>query len=312
MSAWTTNDIPDQTGRLMVVTGATGGLGYETALALAGKGAEVILTGRNERKGASALASIHATFPSASVSYETLDLGSLKSVDDFAHRFAGAHDHLDVLINNAGVMAPPKRETTADGFELQFGTNFLSHFALTARLLPILRAATAPRVVTISSIAHERGKIDFDDLEGAKTYRPWKAYSQSKLADLLFAFELQRRSTANGWGIASIAAHPGVSSTALFANGQGSNTLTLRLAGLVMPLLSQSPAAGALPQLFAASAPDAIAGAYYGPDGFRGMKGNVGVARIAPQGRDQAVAAKLWAVGEKLTGVSYPEAARVA
>src|SRR5258707_344849 len=221
MTGWSTADIPSQDGKTAVITGATGGLGYQTALALAGAGAAVVLTGRNDAKGQDAIQRIRGQFPNAKISYETLDLASLASVAGFAARFAAAHASLDLLINNAGVMALPKRQTTADGFEMQFGTNYLGHYALTAHLLPLLRRGNQPRVVNLSSLAHRSGAIDFDDLQGAKSYNPFKAYCQSKLAMLMFALELQRRSNAAGWGLLSNAAHPGYALTDLIANGPG-------------------------------------------------------------------------------------------
>jgi len=220
MAGSTQAKIPSQLGRTAVVTGATGGLGYETALALARAGSEVILTGRDDRKGRSAIEKISGEVTGAKVSYEHLDLASLASVADFAQRM-GARQSLDLLINNAGVMALPRRQTTADGFEMQFGTNHLGHFALTAGLMPLLRRATGPRVVSVSSLAHRTGFIDFNDLQGARVYSPWKAYGQSKLATLMFALELQRRSDAAGWNLTSNAAHPGFARTNLFASGPG-------------------------------------------------------------------------------------------
>jgi NAD(P)-dependent dehydrogenase (short-subunit alcohol dehydrogenase family) len=308
MANWTCNDIPPQTGRLAVVTGATGGLGYETALALAGAGAEVVLTGRNEAKGNAALAAIRAQYPRALISYQHLDLASLASVREFAERFTHKHVALDLLINNAGVMTPPARHETADGFELQFGTNYLGHFALTAQLLPALRNADGARVVNLSSIAHKlRAAIHFDDLQWTRRYDPWAAYAQSKLAMLMFAFELQRRSDANGWGLVSNAAHPGFARTDLIANGPGEHSLA-NLVGrwTVQPLMSQSAAAGALPTLFAATAPEAKPGGYYGPVGLFETKGPVGEAAIAPRALDHAVAARLWDVSEQLTHVRWP------
>jgi NAD(P)-dependent dehydrogenase (short-subunit alcohol dehydrogenase family) len=308
MANWTCNDIPPQAGRLAVVTGATGGLGYETALALAGAGAEVILTGRNEAKGNAALAAIRAQHPRALISYQHLDLASLASVREFAERFTHEHAALDLLINNAGVMTPPARKETADGFELQFGTNYLGHFALTAQLLPALRNADGARVVNLSSIAHKlRAAIHFDDLQWTRRYDPWAAYAQSKLAMLMFAFELQRRSDANDWGLLSNAAHPGFARTDLIANGPGEYSLA-NLVGrwTVQPLMSQSAAAGALPTLFAATAPEAKPGGYYGPVGLFETKGPVGEAAIAPRALDHAVAARLWDVSEQLTDVRWP------
>src|SRR3984893_18068072 len=215
MTDWSTADIPPLDGKTAVITGATGGLGYETALALAGAGATVVLTGRNDLKGRNALQAIRARFPSAKVFYEALDLASLASITDFAGRFAASHAALDILVNNAGVMALPTRQTTADGFEMQFGTNYLGHYALTARLLPLLRRGHGSRVVNLSSIAHRTGFIHFSDLQGERLYSPWKAYNQSKLAMLMFALELQRRSDAGGWNLMSNAAHPGWARTDL-------------------------------------------------------------------------------------------------
>ena len=220
MAGSTQAEIPSQLGRTAVVTGATGGLGYETALALAKAGSEVILTGRDDRKGQSAIEKISREVTGAKVSYEHLDLANLASIADFAQRMH-ARQSLDLLINNAGVMALPRRQTTADGFEMQFGTNHLGHFALTARLMPLLRRASGPRVVSVSSLAHRTGLIDFDDLQGARVYSPWKAYGQSKLATLMFALELQRRSDAAGWNLISNAAHPGFARTNLFTERSG-------------------------------------------------------------------------------------------
>src|SRR4051812_31871743 len=220
MADSTKAEIASQFGRTAVVTGATGGLGYETALALAKAGAEVVLTGRDDQKGQSAVEKISCEVTGAKVSYEYLDLASLASVADFAHRMQ-SRQSLDLLINNAGVMAVPRRQTTADGFEMQFGTNYLGHFVLTARLMPLLRRASGPRVVNVSSLAHRTAFIDFDDLQGARVYSPWSAYGQSKLAMLMFALELQRRSDATGWNLTSNAAHPGFARTGLFASGPG-------------------------------------------------------------------------------------------
>jgi NAD(P)-dependent dehydrogenase (short-subunit alcohol dehydrogenase family) len=312
MSGWSTADIPPQGGKTAVITGATGGLGYETALALAGAGATVVLTGRSDAKGRTALEWIRAQFPKASISYETLDLASLASVADFAARFAAAHTSLDLLINNAGVMALPQRQATADGFEMQIGTNYLSHYALTARLLPLLRRGHQPRVVNLSSLAHRSGAIHFDDLQSAQSYSPWKAYCQSKLAMLIFALELQRRSDAAGWGLLSNAAHPGYARTDLIANGPGAAGLLSRLSKSLQPLMSHSAAAGALPTLFAATSLAANAAGYYGPNGFYELKGPPAPAKIMPQAKDKAVAARLWDVSAALTGVSFEQVAAAA
>jgi len=223
MAKWTTNDIPPQKGKLAIVTG-TGGLGYETALALAAAGAETIVAGRNETKGRETIRKILALSPRAAVRFEKLDLADLASVAAFAGRMLAADRPIDILVNNAGVMTPPQRQSTVDGFELQFGTNYLGHFAMTARLLPLLRGNGA-RVVQVSSGAHRMGgAIHFDDLQWERSYKPWAAYAQSKLAMVLFALELQRRSDANGWGIRSNAAHPGFARTELIANGPGADS----------------------------------------------------------------------------------------
>jgi NAD(P)-dependent dehydrogenase (short-subunit alcohol dehydrogenase family) len=295
-------EIPSQTGRTAVVTGATGGLGYETALALAKAGAEVILTGRDDQKGQSALEKISREVIGAKLSFEHLDLASLTSVADFAQRMS-ARPTLDLLINNAGVMALPRRQTTADGFEMQFGTNHLGHFALTARLLPLLRRASGPRIVSVSSLAHRTGFIDFADLQGARVYAPWKAYGQSKLATLMFALELQRRSDAAGWNLISNAAHPGFSRTNLFAGGPGG--LISIATDFAAPFFGQSAADGARPILFAATNPNAKPGAYYGPGGMGELRGTPSPALIMPQARDAAAAAKLWDISEKLAGTSF-------
>jgi NAD(P)-dependent dehydrogenase (short-subunit alcohol dehydrogenase family) len=312
MTDWTSADIPPQNGRTAVITGATGGLGYETALALAGAGAAVVLTGRNDAKGQDAIQRIRGQFPNAKISYETLDLANLASVADFATRFAATHASLDLLINNAGVMALPKRQTTADGFEMQFGINYLGHYALTARLLPLLRRGHQPRVVNLSSLAHRSGAIDFEDLQGAKSYNPFKAYCQSKLAMLIFALELQRRSDAAGWGLMSNAAHPGFARTDLMANGPGTGGLMGLFGKILQPFASHSAAAGALPTLFAATSPNAEAAGYYGPNGFYEMKGPPASAKIMPRAKDAAVAARLWDVSAALTGVSFDQVAAAA
>ena len=304
MTNWTIADIPPQRGKLAVVTGATGGLGYQTALGLALAEAEVVLTGRNDAKGREAISKIRKQLPDAKISFEALDLANLASVADFAQRFATAHSSLDLLINNAGVMALPTRQTTADGFEMQFGTNYLGHYALTAQLLPLLRSSHQPRVVNLSSIAHRTGFIHFSDLQGERLYSPWKAYNQSKLAMLMFALELQRRSDAAGWKLMSNASHPGWARTDLFANGPGFGLISLA-SQFAAPLFSQSAESGALPTLFAATSPQAEGGGYYGPNGLYELKGPPAPARIMPQAMDKAGAGKLWDVSQHLTGVSF-------
>jgi NAD(P)-dependent dehydrogenase (short-subunit alcohol dehydrogenase family) len=303
VAKWTAADIPPQHGRSAVVTGA-GGLGYQDALALARAGADVIIAGRDVAKGSAAVAQILKSVPNAKVRFEVVDLASLKSVTAFARLLHANRDRLDLLINNAGVMMPPKRRVTSDGFELQFGTNYLSHFALTAELLPLLRKGHSPRVVSVSSIAAHNGVINFDDLQAERVYKPMPVYSQSKLACLMFAFELQRRSDSAGWGIASIAAHPGISRTDLLPNGAG----RMSPAGLIRSwlwFLFQPAAQGALSTLFAATSPDARRGVYYGPDKLREMRGSPAVAKVPPQAEDIHAAARLWTLSEQLAGVSF-------
>jgi NAD(P)-dependent dehydrogenase (short-subunit alcohol dehydrogenase family) len=298
---WSVADIPPQQGRSAVVTGV-GGLGFETALALARAGGEVILAGRDPEKGAAAVAEIRAAAPNGAISFEALDLADLASVDAFAGRLHAARSSLDILVNNAGVMALPKRRATVDGFEMQFGTNYLGHFALTARLAPMLRQADAPRVVQVSSLAHLRGALNFDDLQWEHAYRAGGAYAQSKLAMVVFALELQRRADAAGWDLMSMAAHPGYAQTRLIANGPGAWAPAINR--LVGPLFSQSGAAGALPILFAATSPEAAGGEYYGPAGASELKGPPARARIAARARDTAAASRLWEASERLTGVT--------
>lgn len=303
MASWTTKNIPPQGGRCALVTG-TGGLGFEDALALARAGADVIIAGRHPAKGADAVARIRHAAPAANIRFETLDLASLRSVADFATRLRGQRDSLDLLINNAGVMTPPTRRATADGFELQLGTNYLGHFALTAHLMPMLRGALKPRVVTVSSVAARGGRIDFDDLNAERGYRPMPAYSQSKLACLMFALELQRRGDAGGWGVDSIAAHPGIARTELLFNAPGRESAAARARSLLW-FLFQPVAQGALPTLYAATSPKARGGGYYGPNGLGETRGYPAPARFPAQALDTAAAARLWAVSERMTGARF-------
>ncbi|MCH4091874.1 SDR family oxidoreductase [Acetobacter sp.] len=304
MTRWTVSDIPSQKGRSAVITG-TRGLGLETARALTRAGGEVILAGRNPQKGMEAVATIRAEIPSANISFEEVDLASLKSVAAFAARLRHQRDGLDLLVNNAAVMNPPKRLVTEDGFELQFGTNYLGHFALTAHLLPLLRSGKDARVVTLSSIAARGGAIDFDDLQAHRRYRPMQVYGQSKLACLMFAFEMQRRSKASGWGVTSMAAHPGLSRTDLLASAPGRNGRIGVLLRLLRPVMTQPVWQGALPTLFAATSPDAKPGGYYGPDRVSETRGYPGPAKVPPRALDKSVAARLWVESERLTGVVF-------
>jgi NAD(P)-dependent dehydrogenase (short-subunit alcohol dehydrogenase family) len=300
---WTTEQIPPQAGKTALITGANSGIGYQTALELARHGARVLLGCRNAAKGADALQRLLVEVPGAQAAVVELDMASLASIRAFAAGFVGP---LDMLINNAGVMALPTRELTVDGFERQFGTNHLGHLALTGLLIPKLLAAAAPRVVTVSSIAHRTGKIDFDNLQGERKYAPRDAYNRSKLANLLFAKELDKRARAVGSKLVSIPVHPGVSRTNIIENGMQPKGLKAKVIGMVAALVMQSDAAGALPSLYAATAPTAVSGEYIGPNGFLGIKGSPVVEQPKPQALDEAVAAKLWAVSEELTGVVYP------
>jgi NAD(P)-dependent dehydrogenase (short-subunit alcohol dehydrogenase family) len=304
MKNWTRADIPPRAGKLAVITG-TGGLGYETALALAAAGAEVVLAGRNSTKGADALAKIRAAVLGAKVRFEELDLASLASISAFAGRMSVAGNPIDLLVNNAAVMALPTRQATADGFEMQLGTNYLGHFALTAHLLPLLRQSPQRRVVQLSSGAHHQGSIHLDDLQLEHGYTPWKAYSQSKLAMLIFALELQRRSDAAGWGLLSTAAHPGFARTDLIANGPGDKSFMAVASGFLGRFLSHSAAAGSLPTLYAATATEVQPAGYYGPQGAFEMIGPPGVAKIDKKALDLTVARRLWEASVLLTGVEW-------
>ncbi len=297
---WTLADAPDQAGKLAIVTGATGGLGYETALGLARCGATTILTGRNPDKGADALSRIRREVPSATVSFEPLDLASLASVRRFAER-RGA---IDILVNNAGVMGLPNRQLTRDGFEMQIGVNYLGHFALTALLRDSLRGA---RVVQVASLAHQKAVLKLDDLQSERSYVPMLVYRQSKLAMLMFALELHRRSVRNGWNLTSIAAHPGWARTDIIGNGIGNGKPGLKawLIQLGFDALAQSAADGALPMLYAAMAPEAAAGGYYGPTGRGERTGPPGPSRIFPQAADPEAGRRLWDLSGTLTGVTF-------
>jgi NAD(P)-dependent dehydrogenase (short-subunit alcohol dehydrogenase family) len=303
---WTTANIPTQVGRRAVITGANSGIGFETALALAQKGAELILPARTQAKADDAVARILKQVPDARLNAEILDLGSQASVHAFARRviqrFPG--QSLDLLINNAGVMALPKRELTEDGFERQFATNYLGPFALTALLLPSMKQIAGSRVVTVSSSASKQGRIELDNLQSERSYKPMsQAYAQSKLADLIFTLELQRRLTAAGSPVLTTAAHPGYAVTNLQADH-----LRLGLKMLITamkPFLSQDAAHGALPTLYAAVALEAVAGGYYGPDGFGELKGYPTAVPVPQRALDGGVAKRLWAESERLTRVGF-------
>lgn len=306
MSKWTAAEIPRQDGRLAILTGANSGIGLHAARELARSGCAVILACRSADRAAAAMQRIERETPDARLEAAILDLANLASIHSFAAVFVTSGRRLDLLINNAGVMALPERQTTADGFELQFGTNHLGHFALTGLLLPALLAAPAARVVTVSSIAHRGGGIRFDDLAWEHGYKPWPAYRQSKLANLLFGLELERRFEQAGVTARSLVVHPGVANTSLFANGPGAGKgLIDRLIPKLIGWVAQSDEQGALPTLYGATSPDAQGGRFYGPDGFREMKGYPVEVEPQAQAKDPALATRLWRVSEQLTGVRY-------
>ena len=299
MKKWTSEDVPGQQGRLAVVTGANTGLGFETAQVLAARGASVVLAVRDIEKGKRAATRIAGTAPGADVMVQPLDLTSLDSIHAAADELRAKHPRIDLLINNAGVMFTPK-QTTHDGFELQFGTNHLGHFALTGLLLEQLLPVPGSRVVTVSSLAHRLGaRINFDDLQGERSYRRVAAYSQSKLANLLFTYELQRRLSGVGTTIA-VAAHPGLADTEL---ARYTPAITAFFYARVM---SQTAAMGALPILRAATDPGVLGGQYYGPGGPFGTRGYPTLAESSGQSHDTAIQRRLWTVSEALTGVTFP------
>jgi NAD(P)-dependent dehydrogenase (short-subunit alcohol dehydrogenase family) len=299
---WTVERIPGQSGRLAVVTGANSGLGLVTARELARAGAQVVLACRNMQKGESALRECEGAVSGAKPSLEELDLASLDSVRAFAERFRARHDGLDLLINNAGVMATPRRRT-ADGFELQFGTNHLGHFALTGLLIEQMEGREDARVVTLSSWAHHTGRIAFDNLSGDRRYFRWRAYGQSKLANLLFALELDRRLRAAGSTVKSLAAHPGYASTNLqFAGPPLLDRAVMHVGNRV---IAQSDEMGALPTLYAATEPGLDGGTFAGPDGFFEQRGHPKPVSPSSAARDEDVARRLWEVSERLTGVRF-------
>jgi NAD(P)-dependent dehydrogenase (short-subunit alcohol dehydrogenase family) len=294
MTSWTPADIPDQTGRTVVVTGGNSGLGLETARALAAAGARVVLAVRDAARGAQAAAGLPGQ-----VEVRQLDLADLASVRAFAEGWTG---DLDLLVNNAGIMWVPQQRSD-DGFELQFGTNHLGHFALTGRLLARLSRAQAPRVVTLSSNEHRRGHLHFDDLQLDRRYGSRKAYRQSKLANAAFGLELDQRLRAAGSPIKSVLAHPGYTATNLQTAGKtGPMNAVMMLGNL---LIGQSAEMGALPTLYAATAPDVEGGEYYGPDRFREYRGYPKRVEVKPEGRDPEIRDRLWSVSEELTGVTY-------
>jgi NAD(P)-dependent dehydrogenase (short-subunit alcohol dehydrogenase family) len=304
---WTAEDVPDQSGTTVVITGANTGLGFEAAAVLARRGAHVVLACRDLSRGQRAVDAIRAGTPDARLELLALDLASLGSIRSFAATVAATHQRVDVLVNNAGVMAIPYRES-ADGFEMQFATNHLGHFVLTALLLPRLLSTDRSRVVTLSSLMHKRGAMDFDDLFFRKRrYQPWAAYSQSKLANLLFALELDRRLRRHGASVISVGAHPGYSSTELQARGPAMSRSTVRavMMKIANALLAQSASAGARPELRAATDGNARGGDYFGPAGFGEVWGRAVRVQPSAAARDEHAAARLWETSEQLTGVRF-------
>jgi NAD(P)-dependent dehydrogenase (short-subunit alcohol dehydrogenase family) len=300
---WTAEQIPDQSGRVALVTGANSGLGLITARELARAGAQVVMTARDMDKGAAALNDVNSTASGPQAELAELDLASLDSVRSFAEEFKRSRDGLDLLINNAGVMAPPRR-TTSDGFELQLGTNHLGHFALTGLLLGTMEGREGARVVTVTSTAHRMGKINFDDLQSEGRYSRWRAYGQSKLSNLLFAFELDRRLRAAGSTVSSLAAHPGYSATNL--QSAAPPAIDRAVMAVSNRLLAQDAEIGALPQLYAATQPGLEGGTFVGPDGRGEQRGHPQPnARATSAARDEETARRLWEVSEELTGVHY-------
>lgn len=309
--SWSEKDIPDLQGKRMLVTGGASGIGYEAARALALHGADVLIVDRDKAAGRAAVARIRALSADARVKYRPLDLSRLQSVRDFAAALVAEGKPLDVLVNNAGINSIGDRLTSADGFELTFAIGHLGHYVLTGLLLPLLNAAPAPRVITVTSVVHGRGAFDWNDLQMERRYDSQRAYNQTKLANLLFARELQRRIDRAGGKISSIAVHPGVARTSIGANRRAlgryrrGDYLVSAVLAVVMPLLGQPAAAGALPTIYAAAAPEAEAGGFYGPGGFGEMKGAPKPAVIKRAGRDMAAARTLWEVTERITGLQY-------
>ena len=304
---WTAKEIPSQAGKTAIITGGTSGLGFHAALELCRAGARVIVASENPERGAASVQRIRAAVPSAQIEFVPLDLSALASVKQFAVQMLDRLQSLDILANCAGIGGFAigwTRRQTIDGLERTFATNYLGHFALTARLLPALVAAPCARVISVSSLAHHFGRIDFEDLQAEHRFRPTTAYDQSKLALLLFALELHRRASTAGLRLLSIPAHPGIAHTDIFQRTLSPSSLKFRLSAFAMSIVAQPAAQGALPILFAATAPEAESGTYYGPNGLIEIQGYPAVARLARHARDPVTAARLWEVSERLSGVT--------
>jgi len=293
---WTFSDIPDQRGKIAIVTGANSGIGEPTAAELGRAGAHVVLACRNPEKAEAALIRLRTNAPEASFDFLRLDLADLDSVTAFAEAFKAKHDRLDLLINNAGVMVPPYGKT-AQGFEMQLGINHLGHFALTGHLMALLLATANSRVVSVSSMAHRMGKLNFDDLQRERRYFSWEAYGQSKVASLFFTYELQRRLAATAAQCVALASHPGWTNTNLQVNSWGARTFG--------SILAMDPEGGAGPSLRAATDPEALGGSYYGPCGFMEISGAPVVVQSNRYSRNEEVARRLWRASQELTGVRF-------
>lgn len=312
MQSWNESDIPDLSDKRILITGGASGIGLEAARTLARRGAELILADKNEQAGALMSSQIAEETPGARARFLPLDLGRLGAVHDFAAALLAEGRPIDILINNAGIQPISERRTSADGFELTFGIGHIGHFALTGLLLPLVESGSEPRIVTVSSLVHGQGWFDWNDLQMERGYKSQRAYNQTKLANLLFAQELQRRIGKSGRKVSSIAVHPGVARTSIGANRKQLGQFRLgdhmvsAILSVVMPWLGQSAADGALPTLYGATAPHARGGGFYGPGGFGEMKGAPGPARIKPAGQDEQAATRLWTQSEDWTGVRYP------
>ena len=304
MARWNADDIPDQSGRTAIVTGGNSGLGYYTSLELARHGAKVVVASRSDVRGKEAIARIIAEVPNADVELRSLDLADLSNIRTFADGIQSSYPAVDLLVNNAGVMAIDKA-TTADGFEMQMGTNHLGHFALTGLLLPLMLNVEGARVVTVSSNAHKPAKLDLDDLQHEKRYRKWIVYGQTKLANLLFTYEFQRRLTSADAALISVAAHPGTAATNLVRVSAGDNPIKAAVMTTGIRFFSQSGSRGALPQLYAATAPEVEGGEYFGPNGIAEQFGYPKRVDSTSASKNLETAAELWTMSEKLTGVTF-------